>query len=95
MNLGMASSSRRALAHFCSRLSSLAETTLLSPPTPWGSGCVSSSGLTRRAAPPEWLPLSRLVDLVSQMPFLDDARDGPRVYPETVTVVKETLQMTS
>src|SRR5690606_25884926 len=30
--------------------------------------------------PVNWLPLSRLVDLTSQMTFLNDARDKPRVF---------------
>ena len=43
--------------------------------------------------PPDWLPTSRLVDLVSQVIFLDDARDQPRRYAETVSVVKETVRI--
>ena len=43
--------------------------------------------------PSDWLPLSRLVDLLSQMTFLDDARDRPRVIAETTEVVKATLRM--
>jgi hypothetical protein len=45
--------------------------------------------------PVDWLPLSRLVGLMSQMTFLDDSRDRPRVFAETIAVVKETLQMLS
>jgi aminoglycoside phosphotransferase (APT) family kinase protein len=45
--------------------------------------------------PADWLPLSRLVDLLSQVTFLDDARDRPRVFAETTEVVKETLRMLS
>ncbi len=45
--------------------------------------------------PPDWLPLSRLVDLLSQMTFLDDPRDRPRVISETTEVVKATLRMLS
>jgi hypothetical protein len=37
--------------------------------------------------------LSRLVDVMSQVTFLDDARDRPRVFAETILVVKETIQM--
>jgi aminoglycoside phosphotransferase (APT) family kinase protein len=42
--------------------------------------------------PPDWPRLSRLVDLVSQMTFLDDPRDRPRVIAETTEVVKETIR---
>jgi aminoglycoside phosphotransferase (APT) family kinase protein len=45
--------------------------------------------------PADWLPLSRLVDLLSQITFLGDARDRPRVFAETTEVVKETLRMLS
>jgi Ser/Thr protein kinase RdoA (MazF antagonist) len=45
--------------------------------------------------PADWLPLSRLVDVMSQVTFLDDARDRPRVFAETIMVVKETIQMLS
>jgi len=43
--------------------------------------------------PAEWLRLSRLVDLISQMTFLDDPRDRPRVVEETTRVVEETVRM--
>lgn len=43
--------------------------------------------------PSEWLRLSRLVDLVSQMAFLNDPRDRPRVLAETTDVVEETVRM--
>jgi aminoglycoside phosphotransferase (APT) family kinase protein len=43
--------------------------------------------------PPDWLRLSRLIDLVSQVTFLDDLRDRPRVFAETTEVVEETLRM--
>jgi aminoglycoside phosphotransferase (APT) family kinase protein len=43
--------------------------------------------------PADWLPLSRLVDVVSKVTFLDDPRDRPRVFAETVGVVKETIRM--
>lgn len=46
-----------------------------------------------RELPADWLPLSRLVDVISQVTFLDDARDKPRVFAETIMVVKETIQM--
>lgn len=45
--------------------------------------------------PIDWLPLSRLVDVMSQVTFLDDARDRPVVFAETTMVVKETIQMLS
>jgi hypothetical protein len=47
------------------------------------------------ALPDEWLPLSRLVDLVSQVTFLDDPRERPHVFAETTHVVKETVRMLS
>lgn len=43
--------------------------------------------------PPDWLPLSRLVDLVNQIIFLDDPRDRPQVFAETTAVVQETLRL--
>jgi aminoglycoside phosphotransferase (APT) family kinase protein len=43
--------------------------------------------------PSEWLRLSRLVDLVSQVSFLNDPRDRPRVFAETTGVVEETVRM--
>ncbi len=43
--------------------------------------------------PSEWLRLSRLVDLVSQVTFLSDPRDRPRVLAETTGVVEETVRM--
>jgi hypothetical protein len=43
--------------------------------------------------PSEWLRLSRLVDLVSQVTFLEDPRDRPRVISETRAVVEETVRM--
>jgi aminoglycoside phosphotransferase (APT) family kinase protein len=45
--------------------------------------------------PGDWLPLSRLVDVLSQVTFLDDPRDRPRVFAETTEVVKETIRMLS
>jgi aminoglycoside phosphotransferase (APT) family kinase protein len=45
--------------------------------------------------PDDWLPLSRLVDLVSQVIFLDDPRERPRVFAETTEVVKETVRLLS
>jgi aminoglycoside phosphotransferase (APT) family kinase protein len=42
--------------------------------------------------PSEWLRLSRLVDLVSQMTFLNDTRDRPRLLAETTGVVEETVR---
>ncbi|NUP08812.1 MAG: aminoglycoside phosphotransferase family protein [Polyangiaceae bacterium] len=43
--------------------------------------------------PEEWLRLSRLVDLLSQMTFLNDPRDRPRVVAETIKVVEETVRV--
>jgi Ser/Thr protein kinase RdoA (MazF antagonist) len=43
--------------------------------------------------PSEWLRLSRLVDLVSQVTFLNDPRDRPRVVAESTAVVEETIRM--
>lgn len=43
--------------------------------------------------PSEWLRLSRLLDLISQMTFLDDPRDRPRLVTETTRVVEETVRM--
>ena len=43
--------------------------------------------------PSEWLRLSRLVDLVSQVTFLNDPRDRPRVIAETTNIVEETVRM--
>jgi aminoglycoside phosphotransferase (APT) family kinase protein len=43
--------------------------------------------------PDDWLALSRLIDVVSQMTFLDDPRDRPRVFAETTLVLQETLRM--
>ena len=43
--------------------------------------------------PSDWLRLSRLVDLVSQVTFLNDPRDQPRVLAETTNVVEETVRM--
>ena len=41
--------------------------------------------------PDDWLPLSRLIDVLSQVTFLNDARERPRVFAETTEVVKETI----
>jgi aminoglycoside phosphotransferase (APT) family kinase protein len=43
--------------------------------------------------PAEWLRLSRLVDLLSQITFLNDSRDRPRIVAETTRVVQETVRM--
>jgi aminoglycoside phosphotransferase (APT) family kinase protein len=43
--------------------------------------------------PEHWLPLSRLVDVLSQVTFLDDPIDRPQVFAETTEVVRETLRM--
>ncbi len=43
--------------------------------------------------PAEWLRMSRLVDLLSQVTFLNDPRDLPRVIAETTNVVEETIRM--
>jgi aminoglycoside phosphotransferase (APT) family kinase protein len=42
--------------------------------------------------PADWLRLSRLVDLVSQVTFLNDPRDRPRVVAESTAVVEETVR---
>ncbi len=43
--------------------------------------------------PDDWLPLSRLVDVLSQVTFLNDERERPRVFAETTEVVKETISV--
>jgi aminoglycoside phosphotransferase (APT) family kinase protein len=43
--------------------------------------------------PEHWLPLSRLVDVLSQVTFLDAPEERPRVFAESTEVVKETLRM--
>lgn len=43
--------------------------------------------------PNDWLPLSRLIDTVNQVTFLDDTRERPRVFAETTEVLKETLTL--
>ncbi len=43
--------------------------------------------------PAAWLALSRLVDLLSQMTFLDGPRERPRVWQETRGVVQETVDI--
>ncbi|MEO8185522.1 MAG: phosphotransferase, partial [Deltaproteobacteria bacterium] len=43
--------------------------------------------------PEHWLPLSRLVDVLSQVTFLDGPSERPRVFAETTEVVRETLRM--
>lgn len=43
--------------------------------------------------PSDWLRLSRLVDLISQITFLNEPRDRPRVIAETTNVVVETVRM--
>jgi Ser/Thr protein kinase RdoA (MazF antagonist) len=43
--------------------------------------------------PTDWLALSRLLDVVSMLTFLDDARERPHVFAECVEVLKETLGM--
>ena len=43
--------------------------------------------------PEHWLPLSRLVDVLSQVTFLDGPHERPRVFAETIEVVKETLRV--
>lgn len=45
--------------------------------------------------PARWLPLSRLVDLVSQITFLDGPAKRPRVWAETARVVRESLEILS
>jgi Ser/Thr protein kinase RdoA (MazF antagonist) len=43
--------------------------------------------------PLEWLRLSRLLDLLSQVTFLNDPQDRPRRIAETIAVVDETVSM--
>jgi Ser/Thr protein kinase RdoA (MazF antagonist) len=43
--------------------------------------------------PSNWLRLSRLLDLLSQVTFLNDPRDRPRIVAETTNVVKETVRL--
>jgi Ser/Thr protein kinase RdoA (MazF antagonist) len=45
--------------------------------------------------PSDWLHLSRLIDLISQVTFLSDPRDRPRLIAETTRVVEETVRMLS
>lgn len=45
--------------------------------------------------PDDWLPLSRLIDVLSQVTFLNDPRERPRVFAETTEVVKETISVLS
>lgn len=42
--------------------------------------------------PKEWLRLSRLVDLISQVTFLDSEMERPRVFAESIAVIEETLR---
>jgi aminoglycoside phosphotransferase (APT) family kinase protein len=42
--------------------------------------------------PADWLPISRLVDLVSQVIFLSGPRDRPNVFAESVAVIQETIR---
>lgn len=41
--------------------------------------------------PKQWLRLSRLLDLISQLTFLDGAAERPRVWEETKRVITETI----
>ena len=43
--------------------------------------------------PDDWLALSRLVDLISQMTFLNSPEERPRVFAESKAVVEETVRM--
>lgn len=43
--------------------------------------------------PEEWRRLSRLVDLVSQLMFLQDPEEKPRRFAETTRVVEETIEL--
>jgi Ser/Thr protein kinase RdoA (MazF antagonist) len=45
--------------------------------------------------PDDWLPLSRLIDVLSQVTFLNGARERPRVFAETTEVLKETIRVLS
>lgn len=53
----------------------------------FAAGYVDAGG----SLPSDWLRYSRLLDLLSQMTFLDDPRDRPNVVEETIGVVKETI----
>jgi aminoglycoside phosphotransferase (APT) family kinase protein len=43
--------------------------------------------------PKDWLRLSRLVDLISQVTFLDSEVERPRVFAESIGVIEETLRV--
>lgn len=43
--------------------------------------------------PDQWLKLSRLIDLASQMDFLNRPEERPRVFAETTDVIRETLRV--
>jgi len=43
--------------------------------------------------PDDWLPLSRLIDVLSQVTFLNGPQERPRVFAETTEVVKETISV--
>jgi Ser/Thr protein kinase RdoA (MazF antagonist) len=45
--------------------------------------------------PEAWLPLSRLIDVLSQVTFLNGAHERPRVFAETTGVLKETIRVLS
>jgi len=43
--------------------------------------------------PTDWLELSRLVDLISQIEFLNRPEERPRVFAESLDVIRETLRI--
>jgi aminoglycoside phosphotransferase (APT) family kinase protein len=45
------------------------------------------------ALPARWLELSRLVDLLSQLTFLDGDEERPRIWAESKEVVQETIEI--
>lgn len=45
--------------------------------------------------PADWLPLSRLVDVLSQVTFLHDPRERQHVFAESRAVVRETIEILS
>jgi hypothetical protein len=62
-------------------------------PAGFSEAFVNAYGDAGAALPADWLPLSRLLDLVSQMTFLNDELERPRVFTETTAVVRETLEL--
>ncbi len=42
--------------------------------------------------PDNWVALARLVDVMSQVTFLNDVRNRPHVFAESISVLKETIE---